>query len=128
MIKCWTSLTFYLFFATCLINSIKHEHSCKILYLIHLKLKIDQCPKCYCIKLGNFRENFIFTNSIKRHIWDVRNSRLGHDIPISVNDRVILPFREGLISRNFAYAKFRKNKTLAKIFDFTVLDLSSTRL
>ena len=48
----------------------------------------------YC-KFRNFRENFIFANSIKRHICDLRNSRLGHDIPISVNDRVILPFREG---------------------------------
>ena len=28
-------LAFYLFFPTCLINSIKHEHSCKILYLKH---------------------------------------------------------------------------------------------
>ena len=27
------SLTFYLFFPTRLINSIKHEHSCKILYI-----------------------------------------------------------------------------------------------
>ena len=27
------SLAFFLFFPTCLINSIKHEHSCKILYL-----------------------------------------------------------------------------------------------
>ena len=32
-IKCSASLTFYLFSPTCLINSIKHEHSCKILYL-----------------------------------------------------------------------------------------------
>ena len=33
VIKCSTSLAFYLFFPTCLINSINHEHSCKILYL-----------------------------------------------------------------------------------------------
>ena len=49
----------------------------------------------YC-KFENFRDNFIFTNSIKRHICDVRNLQLVHDIRISVNDRVILPFREGL--------------------------------
>ena len=32
----------------------------------------------YCI-LGNFRENFIFANCIKRHIYEVKNLRLGHD-------------------------------------------------
>ena len=30
------SLAFYLFSSTCLINPIKHEHSCKILYLFHI--------------------------------------------------------------------------------------------
>ena len=28
----------------------------------------------YC-RFGNFRENFIFVNSIKRHIGDLKNSR-----------------------------------------------------
>ena len=32
-IKCSASLAFYLFSPSCLINSIKHEHSCKILYV-----------------------------------------------------------------------------------------------
>ena len=32
-IKCLTILAFYLFSLTSFINSIKHEHSCKILYL-----------------------------------------------------------------------------------------------
>ena len=71
-------------------------------------------------RFGNFRKNFIFANSIKRHITDFKNSRLRQDLPISINDRVILPFREGLFSRNFAYAKFRENKVLAKISEFTV--------
>ena len=65
--------------------------------------------------------NFIFANCIKRHISDVENSRLRQDLPISINDRVILPFREGLFSRIFTYAKFRENKVLAKISGFTVL-------
>ena len=43
---------------------------------------------------GNFRENLIFANSVKRHTYGVKNSRLGHDVPISVNDRKISPFRE----------------------------------
>ena len=55
----------------------------------------------YC-KFGNFHENFIFANSIKIHICDVRNSRLVHDISVSVNDRVILPFCEG-----FNFTKLR---------------------
>ena len=50
----------------------------------------------YC-RFGNFRENFIFANSIKRHISDVKNSRIRQDLPLSINDRVILPFREGFI-------------------------------
>ena len=50
----------------------------------------------YC-KFGNFRENIIFANSVKRHICDVKNLLPWHDLPISVNDRVISPFREDFI-------------------------------
>ena len=53
-------------------------------------------PGTYC-RFGNFRENFIFANSFKRHISDVKNSRIRQDLPISINDRVISPFREGFI-------------------------------
>ena len=35
----------------------------------------------YC-KSGNFRENYIFANSVKRHTCDAKNSRLGHDLRI----------------------------------------------
>ena len=62
----------------------------------------------YC-KFGIFRENFIFANSVKRHICDVQVSRQMYDLPISVNDRVILPFRMGII-----FAKLRENKILVK--------------
>ena len=48
-------------------------------------------------KSGIFCDNFIFANSVKRHIWDVKNLQLGHDLPISVKDILILPFREDLI-------------------------------
>ena len=44
-----------------------------------------------------FRENFIFANSVKRHICGVKNSRQGHNLSISVNDRVISAFREDFI-------------------------------
>ena len=59
-------------------------------------IKITFSPiRQYC-KFGNFRENFIFANSVKRHICDVQTSQLRHDFTISVNDRVVLLFREGL--------------------------------
>ena len=47
----------------------------------------------------------------------VENSQLWHDLATSVNDRVISPFREGFISRNFAMAKFCENKPSQK-FEF----------
>ena len=50
----------------------------------------------YC-KFGYFRENFIFSNSDKRHICNVQNSRPGYYLHISVNDRVISPYRESCI-------------------------------
>ena len=33
-------------------------------------------------KFGNFRKNYIFPKSVKSHICDVKNSQLGHDLPI----------------------------------------------
>ena len=64
---------------------------CRVFHTIYTKL----------LYIGKFSKEFYFANSIKRHICDVRNSRLGHDIRIciSVNDRVILPFFA--ISRGF---------------------------
>ena len=38
-----------------------------------------------------------FANSVKRHICNVKKLRLGHDLLISVNDRVNSPFREDFI-------------------------------
>ena len=56
-------------------------------------------------------ENFIFVNNIKRHLCNVKNLLLGHDLPISVNDRVILPFRE-----DFIFTKLRMHmRSFAKI-------------
>ena len=48
-------------------------------------------------KFGNFLENFIFANSVKRHICNVQILQLRRDLPILVNDSVILLFREVLI-------------------------------
>ena len=60
----------------------------------------------YNIGLGHQRGQFIvsytlnyeiFAKSIKRRICHVKNLRLGHDLPLSVNDRVISPFFNGFI-------------------------------
>ena len=67
----------------------------------------------YC-KFGNFCENFIFVNSVKRHICHIQNSWLKHDLPASVNDRVIPPFLE-----DFIFMELCKNKILAKNSEFT---------
>ena len=48
-------------------------------------------------KSRNFCDNFIFANSVKRHICDAKNSRQGHDLHKPVNDRVISAFREDFI-------------------------------
>ena len=69
-----------------------------------------------------FRENFIFTNRVKKHTCHVKISRLGHDIPISVIGGVIRHFTRVLFSRKFAYANFRKSTTLSKISEFTVFN------
>ena len=66
----------------------------------------------YC-KFGNFRENFMCAKSVKKHICYSQNLQLGHSLPISVI----------YTSRGFNFhetAKFRENKTLAKISEFTV--------
>ena len=73
----------------------------------------------YC-KFGNFRENFIFANSLKRHICDVQISQLRRDLPIVVNDGVILLFCEGLIFTKLCMRSFAKKK-LAKVPEFTVI-------
>ena len=50
----------------------------------------------YC-KSGKFRDNFIFASSVLRNTCNRRIQRLGYDLPLSVVDRVISPFREDLI-------------------------------
>ena len=61
-------------------------------------------------KSVNFRKNFIFANSVLRHICEIKILRLGHDLPRSVNDRVITSFSEC-----FIFTKLCENKTIAKI-------------
>ena len=51
----------------------------------------------------------LFLQIALKDISDVKKLRLRQYLPISINDRVILPFRKG-----FSFMKFRKNKVLAK--------------
>ena len=44
----------------------------------------------YLCKFRNFHENFIFANSVKGHICDIKNSRLEHNLPISPFPKVFL--------------------------------------
>ena len=54
-------------------------------------------PLLTTVDSENFVRILFSRNCIKRHISDVKNLRLRQDLPISINDRVILPFREGFI-------------------------------
>ena len=76
----------------CLFNRLRHIKR-------HYQIKTNvhyNFGSVYC-KFRNFRENFIFANSIKGYICQVKILQLRHDLPISVNDRMILPFHEGFI-------------------------------
>ena len=62
---------------------------------------ITTCRALYCTV-----NQEIFARSVKRYICGVKNLRLGHDLPISVNDRVISPFHEeSMHMRSFAIVK-----------------------
>ena len=56
-----------------------------------------------------FARFFFIANSVERHICDAKKSRPVHDLPISVNDRVISTFRQG-----FIFAKLRICEVLRK--------------
>ena len=62
-------------------------HVCEVRELLCKSIR----PRNYIIKnycrFGNFRENFIFANSIKRHIINVKKSPLRQGLPIYINKR-----------------------------------------
>ena len=84
-------------------------------------MTLNWCEGHYTVN-SEMCEIFIFAKSIKRHICDVNNSQLGHDLPSSVNNRMILPFREGFIftklcifvtySRKFPNLQYTRRKTI----------------
>ena len=60
-----------------------HAHNYGCLLHTHPDLREIDVNRC---KFRNFRENFIFTNSVKKHICDVKKLGIGYDLPTSVND------------------------------------------
>ena len=76
--------------------------------------------KLYTVNSEILARILFFANNVKRHICHGKNSRVWHDLPTSVKDKEFFT-----ISRNSSYAKFRENKTLAKIFEFIVPNASN---
>ena len=74
----------------------------------------------YC-KFGSFREIFLCDYLLKDLFAMLKICDKGMIYLHQLTTRVIHPFREGFIfAKTFASAKFHENKTLAKIFEFTV--------
>ena len=71
--------------------------SLHVKYILSVGSIVSLFKKILYGKFENFDENFIFANSVKRHICDVENSQLAHDLPMSVYDRMISPISEGYI-------------------------------
>ena len=93
VIKHSTSLAFYHFSPTRLINS------------KNTSIRVRSPANC---KFGISPENLIFANSVKRYICNVENSWPWHELPTSVNDRVISPwfyFHESSHMRSLAKTK-----------------------
>ena len=71
-----------------------------------------QSPQRFNCKFGNFAGILFSRMALKRHICDVKNSRQRHDLPLSVNDRVISIFHEGFIFTKLRI--FREKKSSRK--------------
>ena len=78
-----------------------------------------QCKLTYC-RFGFFARILFSRIALKDIFSDVKNSQQKQDLAISINDRMILPFREGFIFTKTSHPKFRENKVLTKISEFTV--------
>ena len=83
------------------IKTIFREKKYNMIWKVQKYVQLVIPSLLYC-KSGNFRENFNFANSVKRHICDAKNLRLAHDLHISVKDRVISAYR-----KDFIFTKLR---------------------
>ena len=83
-----------------------------------------------CCKFENFRHNFTFANSDKKHICGVKKSQLWHDLPLSVNNIMISQgfyFHETSHMRSFAKIKpSQKFPNLQYTYPFEVVYLFIT--
>ena len=77
-----------------------------------MNLALSKTPNYYNYDINHFiLENVSYIAKgpkYYRHIYDVKSSRLEHDLPILVNDRVISPFREGYIFTKLHIQKFSR--------------------
>ena len=68
-------------------------------------------------------------NSVKRHICGIKKSRLGHDLPISVQDRVISPFSRGFNFHETSHmGSFAKIKPSRKIPNLQHVELNGINI
>ena len=65
-------------------------------------------------------KNCKFPRIALKYIFATFKLRLGYDLPISVNDRVILSFHEGLFARNFAFTEINPRRNLQYIAVYSV--------
>ena len=78
----------------------------------------------YC-KSEIFAKILFFANSVKRHICDAKNSRLGHDLYIAVNDRVISAFRKDFYFHEISHMRsFTKIKPSRKFSNLQYTEIS----
>ena len=75
----------------------------------------DDDEVCNYCKSGDFCENFIFANSVKRHICDDKNLRLGQVLIILISKR-----QSDFANLRGFYFHETSHKTLMKISEFTV--------
>ena len=69
---------------------------------------------CDTVNLEIFRENFIYQNSVKRHICHVKNSQLLYDLHTSVNNSDFSILREFYFHKTSKMGNFEKIKPLRK--------------
>ena len=62
-------------------------------------------------------------NSAERYTCHVTNSRKGHELPASVDDRMILSFCQGVIFTKLCTGEVSRNYTPREISEFTVFVL-----